>query len=179
MSGDEYVFAGSQRADGDTAWCRCRRRSTIRRALNQPFAFGWREGVAVACGAVSSYFSPKDALRRFPAWSVQLPASDAVALSGPEYSGGWTHETPPDTGSVPVKLTESGARYQPAALGARAGVAVTCGAVASYLTTTERGATLPARSRQAPLMVAVAESGPAYCSGGSQESSPEVASLPA
>ncbi len=41
-------------------------------------------------------------------------------------------------GSVPVKPTESGALYQPAALAARAGVAVTCGAVASYLTTTER-----------------------------------------
>ena len=56
---------------------------------------------------------------------------------------------------------------------------MTCGAVASYLTTTERGATLPARSRQAPLIVAEAESGPAYDSVGSQEASPEVASLPA
>ncbi len=63
-------------------------------------------------------------------------------------------------GSVPAKLTESGALYQPAALAARPGVIVTCGAVASYLTTTERGASLPARSRQAPLIVAVAESGP-------------------
>ena len=81
-------------------------------------------------------------------------------------------------GSVPAKVTASGALYQPAALAARAGVDVTRGAVASYLTTTERGATLPARSRQAPLIVAEAESGPAKDSVGSHEASPEVASPP-
>ena len=148
-------------------------------ATYQPFGPAARAGFAVVCGAVASYLSPNDALRTFPAWSLQLPGTDAVALSGPAYVCGWTHEASPDTGSVPAKVTETGALYQPAAFPARAGVAVACGAVASYLTTTERGATLPARSWQAPLIVTVAASGPAYDSVGSQESSPEVASLPA
>ena len=38
---------------------------------------------------------------------------------------------------------------------------------------------MPARSRQSPLIVAEAESGPAYDSVGSHEASPEVASFPA
>jgi hypothetical protein len=80
---------------------------------------------------------------------------------------------------VPAKLTVSGALYQPFAFAPRSGVALTCGAVASYLTTTERGETLPARSRQAPLMATVAASGPEYDLVASQESSPEVASFPA
>ncbi len=64
--------------------------------------------------------------------------------------------------SVPAKLTESGALYQPAPLAARDGVAVICGALASYLTTTDRTDLLPARSRHSPLIVAAAESGPLY-----------------
>ena len=72
----------------------------------------------------------------------------------------------------------SGALNQPCAFAARDGVADACGAVASYFSTTERGATFPARSRQEPLTAAVALSGPEYDFGASQASSPDTASLP-
>ncbi len=81
-SGVEYVFARSHEPMPDSASPPVK--LTVRAALNQPFAFGWREGAAVACGFVASYFSPNDVLRMLPAWSVQLPETDAVALSGPE-----------------------------------------------------------------------------------------------
>ena len=52
--------------------------------MYQPVGPAARAGFAVVWGAVASYLSPKDALRTFPAWSLQLPETAAVALSGPE-----------------------------------------------------------------------------------------------
>jgi hypothetical protein len=52
--------------------------------LYQPFSSLGRPGDAFACGAVASYLSGNDALRTFPAWSLQLPATAAAPLSGPE-----------------------------------------------------------------------------------------------
>jgi hypothetical protein len=40
---------------------------TASEALNQPFAFGWREGDAVVWGAVASYLSPNEVLPTLPA----------------------------------------------------------------------------------------------------------------
>ena len=64
--------------------------------------------------------------------------------------------------SLPVKLTPREWLYQPFTSDARAGEAVTCGAVASYLRPNWlEELPLPARSPQDPLTVAVALSGPA------------------
>jgi hypothetical protein len=57
---------------------------TVRAALYQPFAFGWREGVALATGAVASYLTGNAPLPTLPAWSLQVPEAEAAALSGPE-----------------------------------------------------------------------------------------------
>jgi hypothetical protein len=91
------------------------------------------------------------------------------------------HETPPDIGSLPVKVTVTGFLYQPFASEAREGVAVACGAVASYLSVYDAGPTLPARSRQEPPTSAPAVSGPEYVCGVVHEptSIPEVPSVPA
>ena len=53
-------------------------------ALYQPAAFGWRAGVALACGAVASYFSGNEPDPEFPALSLHVPLTAAAALSGPE-----------------------------------------------------------------------------------------------
>lgn len=57
---------------------------TLSDALNQPSAFGWRDGVGLAWGAVASYLSAYDAEPAFPALSRHVPLTEAVALSGPE-----------------------------------------------------------------------------------------------
>ena len=134
---------------------------TVRGALNHPFAFGWREGAAVVRGAVASYLSANDVLPAFPAWSRHVPATAAVALSGPEKLFVGSHESSPDVASPPEKLTVSGAVYQPAAFAGRLGAAVTCGAVASYLSGREPASLFPALSRHEPLTVAAEASGPA------------------
>jgi hypothetical protein len=67
----------------------------------------------------------------FPARSRQEPETEAFALSGPEYVWGATHESMPEVASVPEKPTERGWLYQPFESGARDGVAVTTGPVAS------------------------------------------------
>jgi hypothetical protein len=52
--------------------------------LYQPFRSGLRLGAAeLAVGAVESYFSAKEVEAEFPAWSVQVTAGAALALSGP------------------------------------------------------------------------------------------------
>ena len=61
---------------------------------------------------------------------------------------------------MPEKPTETAALYQPFRLAGRAGVAVACGAVASYLSVTDGDAELPATSRQVPPTEAAASSGP-------------------
>ena len=82
MSGVEYVFAASHVPRPDVASAPVN--ETESAWLYQPFSSARRPGEAVVCGAVASYLSPKDALRTFPAWSLQLPETAAVALSGPE-----------------------------------------------------------------------------------------------
>src|SRR5687767_10652740 len=106
---------------------------TVRGALCQPFAFAGREGVAAVWGAVASCFTGREAEPPFPARSTQVPLTVATALSGPEYVFAPSQASRPEVASPPVKLTVSGALYQPFAFPARAGDAVTCGALASYL----------------------------------------------
>jgi hypothetical protein len=96
----------------------------------------------------------------FPARSWQLPTTAASALSGPEYVFWASHEARPAVASVPAKPTGTGALYQPFALAGRVGVAVACGAVASYFSASDGDAALPATSRQVPPTEAAASSGP-------------------
>ena len=82
VSGPEYVFAASQESIPEVASVPAK--LTASGALYQPAAFGWRAGVALACGAVASNFSPKEPAPELPAWSRQVPTTAAAALSGPE-----------------------------------------------------------------------------------------------
>ena len=59
------------------------------------------------------------------------PLTDAFSSSGPEYVCGATHVSTPDVASVPEKVTMSAWLYQPFESGARPGVALTVGPVAS------------------------------------------------
>src|SRR5262245_3745155 len=177
MSGPEYVFAASQVSRPDTPSVASK--VTVRAWLNQPLESAARPGVAEVAGAVASYFTGSVALLAFPAWSRQVPETAAVALSGPEYVFGASQDASPETLSVAANVTPTGALYQPFALAARPGVAVSCGPVASYFRANERGETFPARSRQEPLTDAPALSGPEYVFAASQTSRPEVVSEPA
>ena len=49
----------------------------------QPLASGLRSGDAVTAGGVASYLKPTLAPLEFPATSVQVPESEADALSPP------------------------------------------------------------------------------------------------
>ena len=67
----------------------------------------------------------------------------------------------PEVGSAPVKPTVSAWLYQPFESGLREGVAVTLGLVSSYWKLKGLLALMfAARSRQVPLTLAFAESGP-------------------
>src|SRR4029453_13234526 len=59
-----------------------------------------------------------------------------------------------------AKVTVTEALYQPFAFGCRSGAAVVTGAVASYLSPYEAAPTFPALSKQEPLTLAEALSGP-------------------
>ena len=112
-------------------------------------------------GGVVSYLSGTPADAWLPAWSVQVPLTVPVVVSGPAYRTGALQAAMPDVASVPAKLIETGWLYQPAAVGLRPGVAVTLGGVASYLTAKEAEAlTLPALSRQVPVAAPDVPSGP-------------------
>jgi hypothetical protein len=65
----------------------------------------------------------------------------------------------PEVASDPLQLIATWWLYQPFESGARAGVAVTVGAVASYLSGNEAELVLPALSVQAPGTEAAALSG--------------------
>ncbi len=106
---------------------------TVTAALYQPFAFGCRSGVAVVAGAVASYLSVSDARPPFPALSKQVPLTLVVVASGPEYEVSAGQDWSPDVASVAAKLTVSEWLYQPFLSAGLDGVAVACGAVASYL----------------------------------------------
>jgi hypothetical protein len=82
VSGVEYVFAASHAAMPEVASVPAK--VTASPWLYQPLSSVGRAGDAVACGAVASYLRGNDALRTFPAWSVQLPPRAAAPLSGPE-----------------------------------------------------------------------------------------------
>src|SRR5687768_5503134 len=74
-------------------------------------------------------------LAALPALSRQVPATDALELSGPEY---WADEQPcsPDIVSPPEKPTTTGRLYQPFASGRRSALPVTDGGVLSILIVT-------------------------------------------
>jgi hypothetical protein len=69
-------------------------------------------------------------------------------------------ESMPEVASVPLQEIETGARYQPAPLGGRAGVASVFGATVSYRTTNVSAELLPALSVQLPVSFVPAVSGP-------------------
>ena len=71
------------------------------------------------------------------------------------------HEAIPDTESDPANVNCTACEYQPLSSGARAGVAVTVGGVASYFTANAAALLVfPALSLHTPPTVAVGESGP-------------------
>ena len=129
--------------------------------MYQPFPFGGAAGVAVALRAVASYLSP-NACTADVAGVVRAVAADRGRPRRRARSKSSAHARGDarDVGSVPAKLTATGALYQPFAFGGRPGVAVTCGAVASYLTR-RRGARRCRRGRGTrPMTTALASSGP-------------------
>ncbi len=56
---------------------------TVSAGLYQPFAFGWRDGAAVATGSVASYLSWTEAVAELPALSLHAPLTAVEAVSGP------------------------------------------------------------------------------------------------
>ena len=58
-------------------------KATLSGALYQPLAFGCRDAVAVAAGAVASYLTPYEAELALPALSRQVPASVVAATVRP------------------------------------------------------------------------------------------------
>ena len=78
---------------------------------------------------------------------------------------------------MPWKVTVTAWLCQPFLSGGRA-AGLNCGAVSSYFSGRFAGAVFPARSRQIPVTVVALVSGPAYVASGSQDSRPEVVSLP-
>ena len=111
--------------------------------LYQPFASGARLAAAATPGAVESYWSENAPTRALPATSVQMPVTEAVAESGPEY------EPPeqlliPETASVAEKPTPTSRLYHPFESGPRAGVPTgTVGGVLSILIVTTGLVTVP------------------------------------
>lgn len=88
------------------------------------------------------------------------------------------HESMPESESVPLPLIVIGARYQPAALAARAGTAVVVGAAVSSRTAKLPVEVFPALSVQLPLSVVLLVSGPLYVLFELHDAVPEVASDP-
>ncbi|MGZ4332861.1 MAG: hypothetical protein ACXVRJ_01120 [Gaiellaceae bacterium] len=89
-----------------------------------------------------------------------------------------TQDPRPEVPSAPAKLTFNGRLYQPFESGARAGVTLTEGGVESYSSPNVRDVVFPAASVHEPVTEADASSGPEYDRGDTQETPPEVASLP-
>jgi len=71
--------------------------------LYQPFESGPRDGVGVTTGPVASYSKPKlpDALV-FPAMSRQVPETEALTESVPEYDA-CVQDSIPEVASAPLK----------------------------------------------------------------------------
>ena len=87
-------------------------------------------------------------------------------------------ESLPESESVPLPAIVTGARYQPAALAARAGTAVVAGAPVSRRTVKLAVEVFPELSVQLPLSAAPGVSGPLYVLFELHEAIPEVASDP-
>jgi hypothetical protein len=128
--------------------------------LYQPFESGARLGAGETTGGVSSYLIWLAAEPTLPALSVQVPAEAALGPSGPEYDLAALQVSTPEVASVALHEIVTGWLYQPFWSGARPGVAVTVGAVASYFTGNEEEVGLPALSVQLPDTEAPALSGP-------------------
>ncbi len=82
LSGVLYVLGAAHESTPDVASAPAK--LTVSAWLYQPFASAPREGSAVTCGLVPSYFRPTDLEAPFPALSLQDPVTEAVAESGPE-----------------------------------------------------------------------------------------------
>jgi hypothetical protein len=81
-SGPEYVFVGSHESTVDVASAPAKAMAIG--ARYQPLTLGWRPGMAVATGAVASYFTGSDAVAVLPALSRQVPSTALETVSGPE-----------------------------------------------------------------------------------------------
>src|SRR5436190_1404052 len=129
--------------------------------FHQPFWSAARSGVAsVTFGAVASYLIGTLPLAELPAMSRHLPPTLPAPVSGPGY-GTVSQLAMPDVASFPWKAMLTEWFHQPFLSAARDGAApVTFGAVASYLIEVVPVFELPATSRQSPLTVPVALSGP-------------------
>ena len=134
---------------------------TVSGWLYQPLASGARPAEApVTCGAVASYSRPSDRTVVLPALSEHEPLTAPRSSSGPAYVFGAAHESSPEVVSTPLNDTETGWLYQPFPSGPLAGVAATCGPVASYLSASEATPRLPALSTQVPFTATEPLSGP-------------------
>jgi hypothetical protein len=105
---------------------------TVSAWLYQSFKSGAREGVAVTTGPVESYWKLKLlAALVFPARSRQVPETEPVASSGPEYVV-CVQDSMPEVPSVPANVIVNAWLYQPFESGFREGTElVTCGSVES------------------------------------------------
>jgi hypothetical protein len=128
--------------------------------LYQPFESGARLGAGETTGGVASYLIWLVAEPALPALSVQIPAEAALWPSGPEYDLAALQVSTPEVASVALHEIVTGWLYQPFRSGARSGVAVTLGAVASNLSGNAVEVVFPALSVQAPGTAALALSGP-------------------
>src|SRR3954470_5480558 len=74
---------------------------------------------ALTAGGVASYWRENDPDALLPAWSVQMPPSDAASSPGP---GNVSEVQPamPEVASLPCQPTATGWLYQPFASGGRA-----------------------------------------------------------
>jgi hypothetical protein len=95
-----------------------------------------------------------------PALSLQVPAEAALGPSGPEYDLAALQVSTPEVASVALHAIVTGWLYQPFRSGARSGVAVTLGDVASNLSVKAAEVVFPALSVHAPGTAALALSGP-------------------
>ena len=157
-SGPEYVFDAAHESMPEIA--SVPEKDTVSAWLYQPFASGWRAGLAATEGPLASYLSPNvEATLRLPALSVQVPLTEALPVSGPEYEV-CVHVSTPEVASAPEKPTETAWLYQPFASGLRPAVPVAVGGVESYLIGKETVPRLPALSRHDPVTEALPLSGP-------------------
>jgi hypothetical protein len=116
----------------------------------------------VICGSLESYFKENVFDAAFPALSLQLPETEALELSGPEYMAGKPQLalSIPETASDFVQLRPTGLEYQPLKSGLRPGLTEIVGPVASYLMESPTVAEFVALSVQVTESETDAESGP-------------------